>query len=96
METKELLKRLQSIKPQIKNRFHVKEISSFGSYIRNEQKAKGDIDLLVDFDSNADFIDYMGLNIFLEEELHTVVDIVPKNSLRAELKEQVIKEAKLI
>ena len=53
---------------------------------------RSDIDLLVDFEDGADLLDFVGLGLFLEERLHRKVDVVPKNALREELREQVLQE----
>ena len=61
--------------------------------LRKEQEPESDIDILVDFEDEADLFDLTGLAIFLEEEFQRKVDIVPKQSLRYELRESVLKEA---
>ncbi|GAI48981.1 unnamed protein product, partial [marine sediment metagenome] len=43
----ELLKRiLARHKMELKQKYHVKEIGIFGSYVRGDQKRKSDIDIL--------------------------------------------------
>ena len=70
----------------------LKEIGLFGSVIKNNQRAKSDIDILVDFKKGADLFDLVGLGQFLEKKLHRKVDIVPKKALRAEIKKRVLEE----
>ena len=82
--------------PILKERYGVKEIGLFGSYLREEQKPTSDIDVLVDFEDGADLISFVGLAMFLEEKLGIKVDVVPKRALRKELKEQVLKELVLV
>lgn len=63
--------------------FGVKDIGLFGSYLRNEQSDKSDIDLLIDFDPEKEnFDNYMAVydlveNIFNGER----IEIVTKNGL---------------
>lgn len=64
----------------------------FGSFIRGEQSDVSDIDILVDFEEGADLFDLVGLSLLLEERLQRKVDVVSKNALREELREQVLKE----
>lgn len=64
----------------------------FGSFVRKEQNEKSDIDILVDFEDNADLFDLSGLGIFIEEKLKHKVDIIPKRALRQELKELILNE----
>ena|SRR3989304_663534 len=93
MKTKEeILRTLEQLKKEIKTRFKVKEIGVFGSVIRKEQRETSDIDILVDFEDGADIFDLVGLALFLEERFNQKVDVVPKEDLRKELRESVLKE----
>jgi len=50
----------------IRNRFKVKDIGLFGSYVRAEQKKASDIDVLVEFEKgHKTFNNYMDLKFFL-------------------------------
>ncbi len=89
----DILSRLQELKPVLKQRFRINSLELFGSYTRGEQTEESDIDLLVDFTSEADLFDLMGLAQYLEEELKCKVDVIPKNALRQELRETVFREA---
>jgi predicted nucleotidyltransferase len=71
----------------------VKEIGLFGSCARREEEEASDIDVLVDFREEASLFDLVGLALFLEERLGRKVDVVPKESLRAEIRESVLREA---
>jgi len=51
-----ILEKLKSIKPQLLN-LGVSSIGLFGSYSRNEQSSKSDIDILVDFEPNKENFD---------------------------------------
>jgi uncharacterized protein len=88
--------RLTVLKPEIISRYKAKEIGLFGSFVRNEQNNSSDIDVLADFDEEADLFDLIGLAQFLEEKLERKVDVVPKNALRTELRESVLREVVLI
>lgn len=92
INTQDLLIKLKKMKPAITARYKAKEIGLFGSFIRGEQDINSDIDVLVDFEEEADLFDLMGLTLELEEELHRKVDVIPKRALRAELRESVLQE----
>jgi predicted nucleotidyltransferase len=89
----DLVTRLRELKPQIMARFKAKRIALFGSFVRGEQSATSDIDILVEFDEGADLFDLIGLSLALEEELQRKVDVVPRRALRQELREFVLQEA---
>ena len=93
VETEDILKKLRALKPTIVQRYKARKIELFGSYTRQEQDENSDIDILVDFEDDADLFDLIGLEQFLEEELGRNVDVVPKRALRSEIRDAVLKEA---
>ena len=83
MTTKEnILAILKIHKPEL-SKYGVLNIGLFGSYLRNEQSAKSDIDLLIDFEPEKEnFDNYMAVydifeNLFKNEK----IEIVTKNGL---------------
>jgi len=61
--------------------------------LREGQKRKSDVDVLVDFEEGADLFDLVGLALYLEKKLRKKVDVVPKRALRKEIKSSVLREA---
>lgn len=92
----DILEALKTLKPEILEQYPVKEISLFGSFIHGDHEQASDIDLLVDFDEDASLFDLVRLALFLEERLRRKVDIVPKESLRIELRNEILREAIVI
>jgi len=88
----EILKTLEKLREEIRRKYKVKAIGVFGSIIRDEQKETSDIDVLVDFEDDADLFDLVGLSLFLEEKLKQKVDVVSKRALREEIRDTVLKE----
>jgi predicted nucleotidyltransferase len=96
MNAQNIIIRLKELKPLILARYKVREISLFGSFARGEQSEKSDIDLLTEFEESADLFDLIGLEMYLEETFQRAVDIVPQQSLRAELRESVLQQVVVI
>ncbi len=93
MDNKEkILKILKNFKPELKNRFKVKNLGLFGSYVNEKQTETSDIDILVEFDVDADLFHYVGVCLFLEEKLNKKVDVVSLSALREELKGIILNE----
>ena len=93
MEVQQLLEKLRELKPVLAARYHVREVSLFGSLARQSAKASSDIDLLVEFEKEADLFDLVGLSLFLEDELGRPVDVVPKGAIRDELRQEILEQA---
>ena len=89
---KQILNILKELKQFLKKSYKVKKMWLFGSVVREEHTPKSDIDLLVDFQDNADLFTLVGLGMFLEDKLKQKVDIGTKRALRKEIKHSVLKE----
>jgi len=74
-------------------RYGIAVVGVFGSYVRGEEKLKSDLDLLADILKPISLLELVGAEIYLSEVLGVKVDLVPKRSLREELKESILREA---
>lgn len=72
-------------------KFKVKEIGIFGSYIRGEEFEKSDVDILVEFYDPIGW-EFIDLKEFLEEILDKEVDLVTVRALKPRLKDKILKE----
>ena len=89
-EVKEVVRQHNSV---LAERYGVSVVGIFGSYVRGDEKAGSDIDLLAEILKPISLLELVGAEIYLSEVLGLKVDLVPKLSLRAELKEAILKEA---
>ena len=89
----EILTILKKLKNELKSNYKIKNIGLFGSYVNNKQKEASDIDILVEFEENADLFHYIGLSLFLEEYFNKKVDVISKFALKEELREHILQEA---
>ena len=79
---KEIEKILKENKAILAERFKVKEIGIFGSYVRGEQKEKSDVDILVSFYEPISLFEFMDMEEFLTQILGVKVDLVSKKALK--------------
>ncbi len=71
----------------------VHRIGLFGSHARGEALEGSDLDFLVDFKPGAKTFDnYMDLKILLEDLFETPVDLVVPETLKARLREGILRE----
>lgn len=92
MKVEDYLATLRTLKPDLAVRYKVREIGVFGSFVRGEQNQTSDIDVLVEFEEDADLFDLAGLGLFLEQVFQRKVDVVPKRALRTELRSTILRE----
>jgi hypothetical protein len=88
----EIIITLKNLKNEIKSEYKVKKIGLFGSYANNRQRENSDIDILVEFEDEADLLHYIGLTIFLEEVFDKNVDIVSEFAIKEEIRDHILQE----
>ena len=79
-------------------RYHVRELSLFGSAARGDAGPDSDIDFLVDFQPGAaiGLLDYAGLMNDLSELVRRKADLVSKPGLKPSIRDSVLAEARVI
>jgi predicted nucleotidyltransferase len=95
MNQNDIENKLKALKPVLSDKYSVERIGFFGSYSRNEQTEKSDIDILVDFRKpiGGDFFD---LQEYLENELKTKVDLISIKALKEQLRDIILKEVRYV
>lgn len=88
----EIKKILTKHKAEVQEKYGVKEIGIFGSFVRGEQKRQSDIDILVEYSELPDVFLLIDLEDYLRKILKKKVDLVRKGAIRPELKEIISKE----
>jgi len=86
--------KLEELKPLLREKFKVKSIGIFGSYVRGEEKRGSDLDVLVEFDESAELslLDFIRLENYLSEELGVKVDLVEKSVLKPRIGKHILEE----
>ena len=82
-----------TIKPYLINKYFINSIYIFGSFAREEQTNKSDLDILVDFQKTPDLLTFIEMEEYLSKQLDNNVDLVPKRKLKEQLKDMILKEA---
>jgi uncharacterized protein len=91
----EILTKLKEIKPVLYRDFAVKEIGLFGSFSDNSNTDESDIDILVELERPIGW-KFFTLEIYLESILGRKIDIVTKNALKEQIKENILKQTKYV
>ncbi|NJK82358.1 MAG: nucleotidyltransferase family protein [Chloroflexaceae bacterium] len=77
--------------PTLAQRYHIKTLGLFGSYIRNEQTPDSDLDVLVRFrpDATPTLLSVAALELELRDLLGMPVDLVLDDGLRGEIGQRI-------
>jgi uncharacterized protein len=88
MKTLEEIKQwLMQHKSLLRERYKVKELGVFGSYVRAEQTEDSDVDVLVEFSETPSLLKFINLENYLSDNLGVKVDLVHKGGLKPRLGE---------
>jgi predicted nucleotidyltransferase len=89
----QIIMKLRENKPVLEEKYSVKNLEVFGSYVLGEQKKGSDLDVLVDFYKTIDLFKYIELENYLSETLGVKVDLVMKDALKPRIKDRILNEA---
>lgn len=94
MKRQQVLQQLQSQKKYLQETFGLTKIGLFGSVSRGDNKVDSDIDILFEIDDKKKFsmFQYLKLNKYLEENLHSSIDLVRESTIKEELKPYINKD----
>ena len=80
----------------ILQRYGVKRVGLFGSYVRGEMGEDSDIDILVEIEKDISLLDFVGLKLEIEEALERKVDLVEYSTIKPLLRERILSEQEVI
>ena len=83
---------LQKHLPELQKQFSVKSLGLFGSYVRGQQRAHSDLDILVNFDELPSLIKFIRLEDRLSELTGLEIDLVMEDGLKPNIGKRVLKE----
>lgn len=95
MSREDIIIRLREIKPVLKEEYSVRKIGLFGSFSDDTSSDESDIDLLVEFDKPVGW-KYFSLELYLEKIFGRKIDLVTKNGLKEQMREQILSQVKYV
>ena len=90
----EIKRILKEHEKELKEKYGLKEIGIFGSYVRREAKEESDLDILVEFEPDAriSLLEFVELENVLTDLLGVKVDLVEKSALKPRIGKQILSE----
>ncbi len=96
MDKNDIIKVIRGRKTVLASRYGVRRLGLFGSYLKNQQRKKSDIDLLVQFDRDIDLFDFIDLREYLETQLNAKVDLVMESALKPNIGKRILQEVEYV
>ena len=93
MNREEIIQSLKRFKEDNKNKYHIKSLGIFGSFVKNCMNEHSDIDIVVNL-TKQDLFELIGIKQDLEEILKYPIDIVSyRANMNSFLKKRIDEEA---
>ncbi len=73
-------------------RYNVKSLGVFGSYIHQQQSEDSDLDILVTFQETPSLLKYIELENYLSDLVGIKVDLVMRDALKPRIGERILSE----
>jgi len=90
----ELKRILRVHKDELRERYGIKELGIFGSYVRGEERKDSDLDLLAEFEDGAKIglLEFISVENYLSDLLGVKVELVEKSALKPRIGRLIMKE----
>jgi hypothetical protein len=77
----------------MQEKYGLKTIGLFGSFVRGEQKKNSDLDILVEFERPIGIFKFLELEEYLSDLLGVKVDLVSRKALKPRIGKRILEEA---
>lgn len=96
MGKQEIIEIIRNSKPDMESLYGVQRLGLFGSYVKEKQRKKSDIDILVTFSRDIDLFEFLDLREYLENQLHAKVDLVMESALKPAIGRRILSEVEYV
>ncbi len=88
----QIMIKLRKNMPVLREKYKVKYLGVFGSYVRGEQKKSSDLDILVEFQEPVGLFEFMELEEYLAKNTGVKVDLVSRKALKPRIGKHILEE----
>ena len=79
-------------KPLLRQKYGVKTLGVFGSFLKGGQKKKSDLDILVEIDDPITLLEFVRMENYLSELTGMKIDLVMKDALKPRIGKHILHE----
>ena len=95
MTKKDIIDKLEELKPFLKKEFSVKKMGIFGSFADETFSEGSDIDILVELEKPIGW-KFFSLEIYLEKVFNRKIELVTKTAIKEQLKDTILEQVEYI
>lgn len=90
LSQRDILLKLKELKPLLSEEYAVNKIGLFGSFAEKTNTASSDIDVIVELDKPIGW-KFLSLELYLGKIFNRKIDLVTKNALKDQIKDDILK-----
>lgn len=90
-----ILSKLAELKPELYEKYAVKEIGLFGSFSDDSYSEDSDIDIIVELERPIGW-KFFTLEIYLEKIFGRKIDLVTKSALKEQIKDRILEQVNYV
>jgi predicted nucleotidyltransferase len=91
-DSEQIILRIKKALPALREKYGVKSLGIFGSYVRDDQSRGSDVDILVEFEEPISLFRFMTMEYEIEDLIGRKVDLVMKTALKPGIGRHVLSE----
>jgi predicted nucleotidyltransferase len=85
---------LHAVLPELRQRYGLRDLWLFGSFVRGEASKESDLDVLVTFDNqHLSLLEFIQLEQELSDLLQVKVDLIERDTLKPTIGKEILREA---
>jgi len=88
----EIRRLLRQALPELREKYGVRSLGVFGSYVRSQPRRRSDLDVLVEFDRVPTLIEFVRLEREIASQVGIKVDLVMKSALKPIIGQHILEE----
>ncbi|HUB95500.1 MAG TPA: nucleotidyltransferase family protein [Stellaceae bacterium] len=92
----DIIRALRGIQPELRQRYPIRALGVFGSYVHGQQTETSDLDILVDLNGGIGLFGLAGLQQDLTDALGIKVDLVLKDAVRRRIGQRIMSEVVML
>jgi len=91
-DTEGIMEKIREDMPYMRERYEVKSVGVFGSYVRGDNNKESDVDILVEFHEPPTLLEFVALERHIGELTGMKVDLVMRTALKPGIGERILQE----
>jgi predicted nucleotidyltransferase len=87
---------LRRLQPQLRQRYPIRQMGVFGSYVHGNQRSDSDLDILVELGDGIGLLELVGLKQEIGDAIGLEIDLVTKDALKPRIGQRILSEVVMV